>query len=79
MEKPEPKHQARFVPSGYLVFTKDMLFSFGSSQTWPIEGLNSSVELESWRMRGCSAAAQKGQAAQKEDVGYEREGISTGA
>lgn len=38
MEKPETKHQAQFVPSGYLAFTKDtlapdLLFSFGVSQT----------------------------------------------
>lgn len=77
MEKPEPKHQAQFVPSGYLAFTRDMLtpdllFSFGASQTWPIEGLNSSVNWRVGEQEGVElwdTAAQKGQAAWKEDVG----------
>lgn len=55
MEKPEPKHQAEFVPSGYLAFTWDMLtpdllFSFGSPS---IEGLNSSIELGGRWVGGC--------------------------
>lgn len=50
MEKPEPKHQAEFVPSGYPAFTWDMLtpdllFSFGSSS---IKGLSSTAEVGGW-------------------------------
>lgn len=52
MEKTEPKHQAEFVPSGYLAFTwdvltPDLLFSFSS---YSIKSLNISVDLRAWRV-----------------------------
>lgn len=86
-----PKHQAQFVPSGYLAFTRDMLtpdllFSICFLRThWGSQLLCWAGRLEDERVLSFETQVggwedveqlhRRDRQLRKEDVGYEREGI----